>query len=287
MAGHHPAARRGSRFAARHVPTLAQTRLRLAHLRFGKCTGKGLGNRRQRPHSGQGVDRNQSAGLRPVPRNSQQAAADLYRAIVRARSPADGPDFTGPYQSWLRVFNLQFRRDRRAIARRSKGQQAPATMCEDIVVAGDLMKEKTRLDGERIDAQGIAWPLRKRHGHRLRGGGRGRTSPRKLSKLSANWATRNCPSDSWMCCRPPARRRKKSAPPSNGFKTAWPPGGTRPTTSKQFLPLDALPGTGQPLEESSLTALLRFAKDLQAALNQFAALADPVLRKPSRSRRMP
>ena len=57
--------------------------------------------------------------------------------------------FTGPYQSWLRVFNMQFRRDRRAIARRSKGQQAPATMAEDIVVASDLMKEKTRLDGER------------------------------------------------------------------------------------------------------------------------------------------
>ena len=47
---------------------------------------------------------------------------------------------------------------------------------------------------------------------------------------------------------------------------------------KAFLPLDALPGIGQPLEECSLSALLRYAKDLQAALNQFAGLADPVLR---------
>src|SRR5258708_25972610 len=39
-----------------------------------------------------------------------------------------------------------------------------------------------------------------------------------------------------------------------------------------------LPGVGERLEECALSVLVHYAKDLQAALNQFAALTDSVLR---------
>src|SRR5262249_7878564 len=40
---------------------------------------------------------------------------------------------------------------------------------------------------------------------------------------------------------------------------------------------DHLPGSGAPLEESALSALNQYAKDLQMSLNQFGSLTDPVL----------
>src|SRR5206468_3830025 len=46
---------------------------------------------------------------------------------------------------------------------------------------------------------------------------------------------------------------------------------------RDYLPVEALPGTGQPLDDSALSAIQHFAHDLQAALNHFATLADPVL----------
>jgi REase_MTES_1575/AAA domain len=44
-----------------------------------------------------------------------------------------------------------------------------------------------------------------------------------------------------------------------------------------ILPMARLPGVGEPLEECAFSTLLHYAKDLQTSLNQFAALADPVL----------
>src|SRR5207302_10088405 len=44
-----------------------------------------------------------------------------------------------------------------------------------------------------------------------------------------------------------------------------------------YLPMELLPGTGAPLDESALSALNQYARDLQATLNQCAAAADPVL----------
>jgi hypothetical protein len=46
---------------------------------------------------------------------------------------------------------------------------------------------------------------------------------------------------------------------------------------KTVLPMAQMPGVGAPFEECSLSAVLRYAKDLQNSLNQFAGLADPLL----------
>src|SRR5262249_37653026 len=46
---------------------------------------------------------------------------------------------------------------------------------------------------------------------------------------------------------------------------------------KDHLPMEHLPGTGAALEESALSQLNQYCRDLQAALNQFAALTDQAL----------
>jgi hypothetical protein len=46
---------------------------------------------------------------------------------------------------------------------------------------------------------------------------------------------------------------------------------------QSLLPMANLPGTGAPLDDSALSALMAYAKNLQASMNQFAGLADPLL----------
>src|SRR5207244_7707479 len=56
--------------------------------------------------------------------------------------------FRGRYASWTRFFSLQFRRDRRAIARRSRGHLMPNSIWQDIFEAQKVEHERIRLEGE-------------------------------------------------------------------------------------------------------------------------------------------
>ncbi len=56
--------------------------------------------------------------------------------------------YAGPYQSWLRIFNGSYRRDYRAIKRRTKIDVVPDSVAEDVALGRDLLAEKARLEAE-------------------------------------------------------------------------------------------------------------------------------------------
>src|SRR6202011_3905733 len=51
--------------------------------------------------------------------------------------------------------NGQYRRDRRALKRRTRHDLVPATVAEDVAVGRDLLGDKTRLEGEKPTRQTI------------------------------------------------------------------------------------------------------------------------------------
>ncbi len=63
--------------------------------------------------------------------------------------------FRGPYARWTRFFSLQYRRDRRAIARRSRSGLMPSTIWQDAPEANDLMKLRGRLESEGASRLGV------------------------------------------------------------------------------------------------------------------------------------
>src|SRR5262249_44306175 len=63
--------------------------------------------------------------------------------------------FAGPYRSWLRFFSLQYRRDRRKIARRSRGEVMPGTIRQDVVIARDMVHEQKRIEAEQPARQAV------------------------------------------------------------------------------------------------------------------------------------
>src|SRR5262249_33449645 len=61
--------------------------------------------------------------------------------------------YSGPYLSWFRIFNGQFRHDRRSIKRRTHNFEVPETVAEDVALGRDLKAEQTRLDAELAERQ--------------------------------------------------------------------------------------------------------------------------------------
>src|SRR5262249_16474456 len=51
--------------------------------------------------------------------------------------------FAGPYQSWLRIFSRQFRRDRRALRRRTKTEILRNTVAQEVQTGSEVLAEKT------------------------------------------------------------------------------------------------------------------------------------------------
>src|SRR5262249_22679442 len=60
-----------------------------------------------------------------------------------------------PYRSWLRFFSPTYRRDRRAIARRSLAGVMPPTAWDDVPRARDLLRDRDRLRDEAAQRKAI------------------------------------------------------------------------------------------------------------------------------------
>ncbi|HWY87384.1 MAG TPA: DUF4011 domain-containing protein, partial [Gemmataceae bacterium] len=63
--------------------------------------------------------------------------------------------YAGPYLSWFRAFNGSYRRDRRAIKRRSRHYVVPDSVAEDVALGRAVMADQVRLDGEAAARQRI------------------------------------------------------------------------------------------------------------------------------------
>ncbi|MCI0637996.1 MAG: DUF4011 domain-containing protein [Gemmataceae bacterium] len=185
--------------------------------------------------------------------------------------------YAGPYQSWFRMFNGTYRRDKRALKRRCRTEWLPDTVAEDVALGAALLKEKARFEQDQpkrrtvlgryergldtdwdkadkatktaVEAIAIAREL-----------GSNELPPRLVDALSATAA----PQDK---IRAAVKRLDESF-------AAW----HRLTLElKHVLPMDQVPAVAEPLDECALSALVQFAKELQNSLNAFGALTDSLL----------
>jgi hypothetical protein len=186
--------------------------------------------------------------------------------------------FAGPYQSfWRRLFSGQYRRDRRAIARRSRSEAMPATIWEDVAVARDLMTEKARLEADQPQRQAVLGRYEKGLDTDVEAADRATRVAAEAVELVHALGCEALPArlvDALCAGMPAPEKVRAAAKRLQDSLASW----LHATQElKSSLPMDALPATDEPLEESALSALNQYAKDLQAALNTFGSLTDPVL----------
>ncbi len=184
--------------------------------------------------------------------------------------------YAGSYQSWFRFFNGKYRRDRRAITRRTHKHEAPTTVAEDVALGRDVAALKTKLETESpqrwqklgryergldtdLDAADKAAKIAVEALDLARQLGAAE-QPAKLSEALSSGA----PAEK---IRTAVKRLQES------FGAWW----HETQELSQVLPMSQLPGVGAALEEAALSAVVAFAKELQGRLNPLAALTDPVM----------
>jgi len=183
----------------------------------------------------------------------------------------------GPYRGWLRTFNMQFRRDRRAVRRRTRTVTLPATWWQDVPAARDVLRQQASLDAEQPARQAVLGRYEKSFATDFDAAERATRIAAEAVELAHEL---DCPSlsgrllDALSSTTAPAEKNKAALKRLHDSLGAW----QHATDElKAHLPTDKLPGSGVPLEESALSVLLDYARNLQAKLNQFAVAADPVL----------
>jgi hypothetical protein len=187
-----------------------------------------------------------------------------------------GQAYAGPYQSWWCIFRWQYRKDRRAIAKCRPMEDIPVTVAADMQLAGQVHLDKAKIEADQPQRAKLLGRYEK-----------GLDTDIEFAERAARHAAEAHEMAELLDCEKfPPKCIEALASTSAPEKTraavkrlteshvAW----VHLTHEVQaIMPMDHLPGVGDRFDECSLSALSHYAKDLQTALNQFAALADPVL----------
>ena len=187
--------------------------------------------------------------------------------------------FAGPYRSWFRIFNGQYRRDRRAIRRRrAAGEGVPATVAADVTVGAQVLSAKKQLEAEAPRRA----PLLGRYEKSL-------DTDIELAEKAAKVGVEALALIRDLgCSTPPAKlldalshaagtALDKVRPALRRLDESYNAWARLTHDVGPLLPHNALPGLGAPLEACALSVLERYARDLQSSLNALAAATDPVL----------
>ena len=186
--------------------------------------------------------------------------------------------FAGPYRTWVRYFRRGYWRACSRLGRASRSGMLPATHAHDVQVGRDVLADRAVVEAELAKHPGVL-------GRYDRGLDTDMDAADNAAKLTAEAVTlaRNLGhetlpaklADALVSGAPPEKIRASLKRLNESFAAWW-----HLTESLHgVLPMVRLPGAGERLEACALSALVHFAKDLQAALNQFATRADPVLRQ--------
>jgi very-short-patch-repair endonuclease len=185
--------------------------------------------------------------------------------------------YAGPYLSWFRVFNGRFRRDRRAIKRRTRKDIVPDTVAEDVTMGRDMLADKIRLEGEAPRRQKVLGRYEKGMETDWEAVDRATKVTAEAIQLSHQLGSANLPArlvDALCATAPPTEKIRAAFKRLNDSFASW----QHATNElKGLLPLGSVPSTGEELDECALSAIVNYAKDLQAALNALGGLTDPVL----------
>jgi hypothetical protein len=221
------------------------------------------------------------ASARPVFADYHQRRRKLLEvykeSLFELDVPRLGAAFAGPYRVWWRALKGQFRKDRRAIRRRTHTLVVPRTMAEDMLTAQGILESRARLEGEGGARQTVLGRYEKgldtnfelaERATRVAAEAVDLVRSLGYSALPARFVDVLCGGGA------PPEKVRAAAHRLHDSLGDW-----QHLTQqlKAYLPIEAMPDTARPLDESALSVLNQYAKDLQSALNQFAAVTDPVL----------
>lgn len=184
--------------------------------------------------------------------------------------------YAGPYQSWFRFFNGQYRRDRRAIARRTHKYETPPTVAEDVAMGRDVAALKARLEAESAGR----WQKLGRYERGLDTDLDAADKAARIAVEASDIARQHgLPALPDKLCEalasgaPPEKIRAAIKRLQESFGAWW----HETQELGQVLPMSLLPGTGADLDDSALSAVQAFAKDLQSRLNPLGTITEPLL----------
>jgi very-short-patch-repair endonuclease len=185
--------------------------------------------------------------------------------------------YEGPYRRWFAFLSGTYRRDRRAIQRRTKKYEVPATVAQDMPRARDVQAIQKKLEAET--------PRRWQHLGRyergldtdVEGAERGAKAALEAFDIVCQLGMTALPEkliDALCSGKPPEKVRASMKRLQESFG-AW----LHETHALgSILPMGLLAATGEPLEESALTAVIDYAKALQAKLNPLGEATGPLLK---------
>jgi len=185
--------------------------------------------------------------------------------------------YEGPYRRWFALLSGAYRRDRRAIQRRTKKYEVPATVAEDMPRARDVQAIQKKLEGDA--------PRRWQHlGKYERGldtdadaAERGARAVEEAFDIIRQLGLTALPEkliDALCSGKPPEKVRASMKRLQESFG-AWQ---HETHALGNILPMGLLAATGEPLEESALTAVTDYAKTLQTKLNPLGELTGALLK---------
>ncbi len=185
--------------------------------------------------------------------------------------------FAGPYLSWLRIFNGQFRRDRRAIKRRTRHDIFPDSVAEDVMLGRELMTEKAKLEAAAPERRAILGRYERGLDTDWELAERATKVARESLQLARQLGCSSLPArlvDALCATTPPADKIRAGLKRLNDSVAAWQHGTQELQT---LLPTESVPEVGEELDECALSALVNLARVLQAALNLLGGLTEPLL----------
>jgi hypothetical protein len=189
-----------------------------------------------------------------------------------------GAAFEGPYRSVFRFFRRGYWRDCRRLSKATRTEILPPTVTHDVLVARDALVDRRRVEAELAKHPGVLGRYDKGIDTDMDAADNAAKLTAEAVVLARELGVEQLPwrlADALVSGAPPEKVRASLKRLNESFAGWW-----RLTEELQgVLPMARLPGAGEPLEACALSALMHYAKDLQGALNQFAALADPVLQK--------
>jgi Protein of unknown function (DUF4011) len=188
-----------------------------------------------------------------------------------------GQAYAGPYQSWWCVFSWQYRKDRRAVAKCLPSEVLPSTVAHDMQLAGEAASDKAKLDAEQPERARLLGRYEKGLDTDIEAADSAARHAVEAHDLLAEFDCERFPPKSLeaLTAGAPAEKIRSAVKRLNESFVAW----SHLTHEVQtLLPMQQLPSAGSALEECALSALLQYAKNLQASLNQFAGLADSLLK---------
>jgi hypothetical protein len=185
--------------------------------------------------------------------------------------------YEGPYRRWFAFLSGTYRRDRRAIQRRTKKYEVPATVAEDIPRARDVQAIQKKLEAETPRRWQHLGKYERGLDTDVEGAERGARAVLEAFDIVGQLGMAALPEkliDGLCSGKPPEKVRASMKRLQESFG-AW----LHETHALgSILPMGLLAATGEPLEESALTAVIDYAKALQTKLNPLGEATGPLLK---------